>query len=155
MNRQRIFSIITLLALAVLAACGGGSSANNNNSPLTSGSTSANSVSLSVGPGPSDMTNPAGGYANILFASISICEPGTSNCSTIDHLLVDTGSSGLRILKSEIPSSISLPAITSSGKNVFECLPFVQSYAWGGVVKADMQMAGWGRSEATSIVITH
>jgi hypothetical protein len=143
MKGRQILTIVTIMALAILTACGGGS-ANNNNNTLNGGSggASANSVSLSVGPGPSDMTNPAGGYANILFASISICEPGGSNCSTIDHLLVDTGSSGLRILKSEIPSSISLPAITSNGNNVFECLPFVQSYAWGSVVKADLQMAG-------------
>ncbi len=42
---------------------------------------------------------PANNYANGLFTSVTICVPGsTSNCQTIDGVLVDTGSSGLRVL---------------------------------------------------------
>lgn len=145
MKRQLLLSASLLLGIALtLAGCGGGSSSTSNsqNSGNAGNGNSANSVALSVTSGPSDMTNPAGGYANILFATISLCEPGTTNCTSIDHVLVDTGSSGLRILASELPSGFSLPAIQASGKNVYECLPFVQSYAWGSVVHADLEMAG-------------
>ena len=38
---------------------------------------------------------------NILYVNVTICAPGsTTNCQTIDHVQVDTGSQGLRILSS-------------------------------------------------------
>lgn len=144
MRRELLLSTLLMGIALALTGCGGGSSSTSSsqNSSSSGSGNSANSVALSVTSGPSDMTNPAGGYANILFATISLCAPGTSNCTSIDHVLVDTGSSGLRILASELPSGFSLPALTASGKNVYECLPFVQSYAWGSVVTADLEMAG-------------
>lgn len=144
MSRIPLWMSLLAGCLMILGGCGGGSSSTPSvqNSGSSGSGNSANSVAVSVTSGPSDMTNPAGGYANILFATISLCEPGTSNCTSIDHVLVDTGSSGLRILASELPSGFSLPAITTGGKNVYECLPFVQSYAWGSVVTADLEMAG-------------
>jgi hypothetical protein len=56
-------------------------------------------------------------------------------------VLVDTGSSGLRILSSVI--TIALPQQkTSGGDPVAECLPFLASYTWGPVETADVQLAG-------------
>src|SRR3974390_2896956 len=40
---------------------------------------------------------PYGEYFNGPFTSVTICESGTSTCQTIHGVLVDTGSSGLRI----------------------------------------------------------
>ena len=38
-------------------------------------------------------------YVNGLFTSVRVCVPGsTTQCQTIDHVLVDTGSVGLRLL---------------------------------------------------------
>ena len=34
---------------------------------------------------------------NLAFATVVVCSPGTSNCVTIDHVQVDTGSTGLRV----------------------------------------------------------
>ena len=34
---------------------------------------------------------------NIAFVSVTLCAPGGTNCQTIDHVQVDTGSVGLRI----------------------------------------------------------
>jgi hypothetical protein len=83
---------------------------------------------------------PNGNYANGAFASVTVCVPGTSNCQTIDGILVDTGSSGLRILSSAL--TITLPQQKASDSNpVVECLPFVDSYAWGPVQTADVQIA--------------
>ena len=54
---------------------------------------------------------PANNYANGLFTSVTICVPGsTANCQTIDGVLVDTGSSGLRILSSAL--TLTLPQQT-------------------------------------------
>lgn len=131
-----------VVSFAMLTGCGGSKSINNNNSNNNNNGTAANSVALSVGPGPSDMTNPSGGYANILFTTISICQPGTSNCTSLDHVMVDTGSSGLRIIAGELPTGFTLPGATSGGKSVYECLPFVASYAWGSVATADLELAG-------------
>jgi hypothetical protein len=54
--------------------------------------------------------------------------------------LVDTGSSGLRILSSAL--TIALPQQKASGGNpVAECLTFLGSYTWGPVETADVQIA--------------
>src|SRR3954471_11705643 len=66
---------------------------------------------------------PANNYANGLFTSVTVCVPGTSSCQTIDGVLVDTGSSGLRLLSSVL--TLSLPQQTSNGNPVVECNQFV------------------------------
>jgi hypothetical protein len=83
---------------------------------------------------------PNGNYANGAFTSVTLCVPGTSTCETIGGVLVDTGSSGLRILSSAL--TISLPQQKSSDNNpVVECLPFVSGHTWGPVQTADIQMS--------------
>ncbi|ABF40366.1 lipoprotein, putative [Candidatus Koribacter versatilis Ellin345] len=137
---KRILSLLLLSALLVILAACSSSKSIDNGGGGGGGGTVANSVALSVGPGPSDLTN--GGYANILFATVTVCQPGTSNCTAIDHVLVDTGSFGLRIFSSELPSGFTLSPIASGSGSLYECLPFVDSYAWGPVVSADIEMAG-------------
>ena len=45
---------------------------------------------------------------NTAYTTVTVCAPGsTSNCQTIDHIQVDTGSSGLRILSEVL--TITLP----------------------------------------------
>lgn len=81
------------------------------------------------------------GYTNGLFASVTFCVPGTTTCQTIDHLLVDTGSVGVRVLESEL--TLALPTVTSaSGLAMAECTPFVDGTAWGPVKLADVTMGG-------------
>jgi hypothetical protein len=91
---------------------------------------------VNVNGGPAKTMYPNGG-----FTSVAICIPGTTNCRTIDGILVDTGSVGLRILASALPA---LPGVTdASGNPVNECFQFVdQSYVWGQVVLADVRIAG-------------
>jgi hypothetical protein len=67
---------------------------------------------------------------------------GTSNCATIDDIQVDTGSNGLRILASALPSSLALPSMASGGGVSGECAVFGSGYAWGSVRSADVRMAG-------------
>ena len=86
-------------------------------------------------------SGPVNAYANGAFASVTVCVPGTSTCQTIDGVLVDTGSSGLRIVSSVL--TIPLPQQkAASGNPVVECLQFLGSYTWGPVQTADVQIAG-------------
>ncbi len=89
-------------------------------------------------------SGPEGANAvNTPFTSVTICSPGKSTCQTIDHIIVDTGSSGLRIMSSVLSSSLSLPARTSStGKPLYECTRFTNSYVWGSINTADVQLGG-------------
>jgi hypothetical protein len=78
------------------------------------------------------------------FVSVTICVPGSAtDCRTIDHVLVSTVSSGLRLLASAISPAISLPQQTSdSGLPLAECLSFLNGAAWGTIKTADVQIGG-------------
>ena len=92
----------------------------------------ANSIAVTVDPGPQNI-----GYTNGLFASVTLCVPGTTTCQTFDHLLVDTGSVGVRVLESEL--TLPLPSVTSTnGQPLAECTPFVDGTAWGPLRMADV-----------------
>jgi hypothetical protein len=93
-----------------------------------------NVVNVVVDEGPSAL-----GYMNGLFVDVTLCVPGTATCQTIDHVLVDTGSYGLRVLESAL--TVTLPAITNSaGATLGECAQFVSGTAWGPVVRADVKI---------------
>ncbi|MEZ0605275.1 DUF3443 domain-containing protein [Paraburkholderia sp. IW21] len=78
----------------------------------------------------------------MLTTSVTVCQPGTGNCATIDNIQVDTGSHGLRILASALPASLSLAAIGSGSGITGECAVFGGGYTWGAVRNADVRMAG-------------
>ena len=107
------------------------------------GSTTSNILSIAVDGGPF-ASQPGGIYPNGAFASVTICHPGsTTNCVTVDNLLVDTGSVGLRVLQSEV-SSLGLPTVNASnGSAAYNCVSFVDgSFLWGPVQSATLTMAG-------------
>lgn len=90
------------------------------------------------------------------FTTVTVCLPGTSTCQTIDHVLVDTGSSGLRLLSSAGGGELglSLPqANDSSGNPLYECLAFLDGYIWGSVATADITVAGEKASAANVHVV--
>ena len=90
-------------------------------------------------------SGPAKNYANGVFTSLTVCAPGSATCQTIDNVLVDTGSYGLRLLASAGggPLTLSLPAQNSpSGSPVGECASFVSGFTWGPVKTADITIAG-------------
>jgi hypothetical protein len=75
---------------------------------------------------------------------VTVCAPGsTTDCTTIDDVLVDTGSPGLRIFQSAV-SSLNLPAVNASnGSAAYDCVSFADgSYLWGPVEQADVTMGG-------------
>jgi len=133
------------LALAgLLAGCGGGSSSSSSSG---TGGTTNNVQSIAVNGGPV-----AGQvYPNGAFTSVTVCVPGTSSCQTVNGILVDTGSFGLRILGSAV-SSLALPQLTTGGNTLYNCVSFVDgSFLWGPMAQADVKMA----SEMASKVSVH
>jgi hypothetical protein len=121
----------------VLCACGGGGGGSSSPSPSVStpppaAASNVQPVSVNLGP--------EGNYVNGLFTSVTLCIPGTSSCQTVNNILVDTGSFGLRILASAL--TLGLPVQTDAGGNsIGECAPFVKSFTWGPVETANVQMA--------------
>jgi len=54
-----------------------------------------NTLAVTVDPGPAA----AAGAVNTLYTTVTICAPGsTTECQTIDHVQVDTGSTGSRAM---------------------------------------------------------
>lgn len=144
---RRLFVWIVLGSLGFAVGCGGGSKQNSRSSnpgPATPPSTPSNVLPIAVDGGPTASQTGGAIYVNGAFASATICTPGsTSNCVTVDHLLVDTGSSGLRVLQTAIPS-LKLPAVnTSNGSPAYDCVSFVdRAFLWGPVQEADVTLAG-------------
>jgi len=102
------------------------------------------------------LTTPA---VNTSFVTITVCVPGTSTCQTIDHIEVDTGSSGLRILSDASTTSgsfnLALPAVPdpNNGSNhLAECVQFADGFSWGSVNRADIRLPVSGKTASNVIV---
>ena len=142
----RRFSI--LLAALMLAGCGGGGSGSSASSgadatapivsaPVTPAAT-ANVIPLTLDAGPAALQVGDDGYSafNQPYVTITLCAPGsTSNCQVIDHVILDTGSVGLRMLKPVLNADLlaALPTETDGSAN---------SYVFGSVRSADFTVAG-------------
>jgi hypothetical protein len=128
-----------LLGVSILAGCGGGGGSSVAGSPPPPG---PNVAAVTVGPGPTSVDS----NINIPYTSVTICQAGTATCATIDHMLVDTGSYGIRILASALAASgLTLPTMTDPnvpGNTIAECIPFVDGYTWGPLATAQVQIAG-------------
>jgi hypothetical protein len=141
--------IAALLGVLCITGCGGGGGGGSSVGAPTSGGTtggsttgtsSANVQSVTVDSGPSEIASSSSPAVNTLYTTITVCAPGTATCQTIDHIQVDTGSSGLRILASVL--TISLPVFTdSSGQSLAECVQFVDGSSFGPLRKADLKIA--------------
>jgi hypothetical protein len=125
---------LTLAICLALASCGGGGGGGG--APAPPVAAFINTVPITVDNGPPA----AGGALNVPYVSVTVCGPGTAVCQTIDHVLVDTGSYGLRLV-APLDSTLALPAVTSaSGAAVGECGQFVDGYTWGAVAQADIKL---------------
>lgn len=156
-------AILGLLSFAV--ACGGSS----NNTLSSGGGGGGNNNQVIAGPGPNVTTltvdaGPASfvalgnAYLNGAFVTVNVCVPGTTTCQSIDHVLVDTGSFGLRLLDSSSGGAFNQATVplvheTDGGGNpIGECVQFVDnSFFWGSVATADVKIS----SETASSVPVH
>lgn len=143
-------------ALLLLGGCGGGSSSGivsstSNNGSGGGGNQAFNAVMMTVDSGPTgrDVDTP--------FISVTICAPGsTTNCQQIDHIEVDTGSWGLRIMSSVLSSSLASALrqeVSTDGNSVVECTQFADGFSWGPVKVADVQIGGESASSVPIQVI--
>lgn len=159
--RRAIGPVLGALALlAALAGCGGGNSTvttlsgaglnGTQSGPVVAVDepTGSNTTEVLIDSGPVEAFSL--GVVNIPYVSVTVCAPGsTTQCKTIDHVMLDTGSVGLRLLRSQV-AALGLPAQavpadaatgTPAGEAV-ECFPFVIGGIWGPVVRADVQIGG-------------
>jgi len=128
-DQRRICAFVVLLG----TACGGSSSGLGHNIIATP---TDNVAEVVVDSGLPEVRN-----LNGLFATVTVCVPGTSECQTIEHVLVDTGSTGLRLISSAL--TLSLPAWTDdNGLALAECGQFVSGFTWGSLRSADFRIAG-------------
>lgn len=144
MNSARI-ALTLLAAAALLGGCGGGGgigSSSGSGGTVTASGSNVQSIQVNLGP--------TGNYVNGVFTSVTICTPGsTSECSTIDNVLVDTGSYGLRLLASQVGAP--LTARTSGSGLLGECVLYADNtYTWGPVVTADVYL---GSEVASSLPV--
>jgi len=83
---------------------------------------------------------------NILYATVTVCAPGsTTTCYPVDHVQVDTGSVGFRVLTGVLPNSVAsalTPVTVAGGNALVECTQFVDGYSWGPIDVADLTMGG-------------
>jgi hypothetical protein len=134
-------------ALIALQGCGGGGGGGG--APAPAPAAPGTNIIAAAGPNvqpisvDSGLPLPNANSVNLAFTSIRLCAPTTDNCQTIDHIVVDTGSSGLRIMSSVLAASLSLPQqADAKGDPVLECAHFADGYSWGPVKLADLQIAG-------------
>jgi len=141
MHKYLAFTLSSLLMLASCGGSGGGYS--------TSGGGGGGGGIAGPGPNVTTMTvdiGPAGPtFVNLPFITLTVCAPGTNNCQTIDHIEVDTGSWGLRVIDSVLNPGLrsALPQQMVGGTTtpVVECAQFADGYSWGPVVSADVTIS--------------
>jgi hypothetical protein len=142
--RQAVFVPLTL----ALAGCGGGGGSNGNNTAFTQ-SVNLPFVTVTICVPGSGVAPPPG---NVLPMVVDGGPSGAPNvpqaqtsasCQTIDHILVDTASSGLRIISSVLNAPLrNLPPQKIGADNLAECMVFADGFSWGSVRLADVYVAG-------------
>lgn len=155
---RKILFVVLVAVLSFGAGCGGGSSHSSapaaaaTNTSVAGGNiiaASSNNVApLIVDAGPLSIANSNSPSANVAFTTVTVCAPAPSTtCQTIDHIMVDTGSTGLR-LPASLLSTLN-PALLTALQNVnsttpvAECVQFLDnSFFFGSVRLADVEMGG-------------
>lgn len=131
---MREWALAIALVLGTAGCGGGGGSDTSGASDPTP--TEQNVLPISIDAGPANTVNTP-------FVSVTICTPGSGNCQTIDHVILDTASTGLRIMSSVLSPSLALTQQTSgNGSPLVECMQFADGYTWGPVKAADVRLGG-------------
>jgi hypothetical protein len=135
---RSIIQLATLLTAALLSACVGG---NGTTAAAANPASTPNTLTLTVDSGPAG----AMGAINHAYVTVKICTPGSqTQCASIDHVLLDTGSEGLRLVRSVLAAhAVTLGTQTDAqGQAIEECVSFGGGQTWGPVALADVTLAG-------------
>lgn len=117
----------------------GGSELTNSSTVTTILPTGDNVMQITVN---GSLCSEATAYLNKPCVSVTICSPGTSDCRTINDILLDTGSTGLRIFQSVL-GGLSFTQVMANSREVAECITFGDgSSLWGPVQIADVKLGG-------------
>jgi hypothetical protein len=133
---------------------GGGSSSGGSSSGGSSGdtpsgdtpTTPSNTASITI-------DNTLGATVNQPYVTIKLCPPNAQTdtvCVTVDHMLLDTGSIGVRVFASALGSSLTsrLPQQTGASNDstgnapLAQCALFGSGYLWGSLRRADVTIGG-------------
>src|ERR1019366_677615 len=138
-----IILMAPLLAAALLSAWVGG------NGPWAASVVRAppqNTLAVTVDAGPPAAPGGAPiGAINHAYVTVKVCVPGSqTECASVDHVLLDTGSWGLRLVRSVLTAhAVTLsPEVDAQGRTIEECVHFGGGDTWGPVALADVTMAG-------------
>jgi hypothetical protein len=135
---RSILQIGIVVAVSQLAACIGGNGTTAATAPVAP---VVNTTALVVDSGPAGVT----GAINHAYVTVRVCVPGSqTQCADIDHVLLDTGSWGLRLVRSVLTAhGVTLSAETDAqGQAIEECVTFGGGQTWGPVAPADVSLAG-------------
>ncbi len=154
-----VLAALVVAGCGLLTACGGGSSGGfagvsgggSGGGGGGGGTPGLNTVPVVVDQGPPA----AGGSENMLYTTVTLCAPGsTTQCQTIDHVQVDTGSTGFRVLASVLGTGLQAADMPQSadlyGHPLDECTQFADGYSWGTVRTADLVV---GNETAASLPV--
>jgi hypothetical protein len=168
MKRTMTWAFVAAL-FAVFAACGGGGGGSSSSASPTGDSSSTPASNTPAATNTLDSANPTANptsstaantvpvtvaatqfnRVNSPLISVTVCTAGThatSNCTTVNNVLVDTESCGLRLFASAIPSTtlgtLMPQTQTPGGATIAECAVFGSGYSWGTVRNVDIRMAG-------------
>src|SRR3974390_2122515 len=138
MSRAMQAAAAAAACAALLTACIGGSGPRGADPPPAA---TPNVVNVTVDAGPAA----AAGQINHAYVTVKVCPSGSqSGCASIDHVLLDTGSSGLRLVGSVLTAAgVTLaPTLDAQGQQLEECVGFSGGQVWGPVALAAVTMAG-------------
>jgi hypothetical protein len=131
--------LFTSLLFALAAGCGSSSGPSPSpTSPFHLAAPAANVMAIDV----NGSLCLSSAYVNEPCVGVTVCSPGgTVNCQTINGILLDTGSSGLRIFQQVL--TVQLQQVASGAGSLAECIQYGDgSSDWGPIEMADVILAG-------------
>jgi hypothetical protein len=132
--KKIISYVLILFTLSLLVDCGTGGAVSTTSYNFFSMTPDGNNVAT---------VTTGCGYWNEPCVSVTVCTPGaTTQCQTVNDILIDTGSSGLRLFSSAV--NLSLPQVYApDGGALAECTTYADGTAqFGPVVRAAIVVSG-------------
>jgi len=148
MRSSNLFIMFLVTILVSACGSGGGTSSTSGSTSTggtdtTTGTATANNVLTVTVNGSLCSSATSSAYPNKPCVSVTVCSPGTSTCQTVNDILLDTGSYGLRIFSSALGNVSPTQVASPSGGSLAECAEFGDnSSLWGAVMTADVILGG-------------
>jgi len=133
----------------------GGSSGGGSSGDGPSGDSSPSDDTPTTPPNIASITidNTLGATVNQPYVTVKLCPPNAPTdaaCSTVDHMLLDTGSIGVRVFAgalgssqaSRLPQQTGASNDTSGNAPLAQCALFGSGYLWGALRRADVTIGG-------------